>query len=264
MKVVTMFVFFNIGSSSVVCAARSTSTQTWTRNRSPQSDMSWRFWQMDQKPSSSCSSASLPSMSPSGCGTRVSSSSRSSSSLCTESLVRLCLWLQTGHLLSSAVSKQTVSVYLASTGVLFLTWILNKFRLVPLEFIDQVIMSYGGLRGAVAYGLATMLDDSRIKEKEKKLMVCTTLIVVYFTVVLQVNALLSRSWLQSQVTRLLFSCFLTLNKETLCSNLFVLQGITMKPLVTWLKVKRAAVSEPTLIEKVQNKVNLKTEQVEEP
>lgn len=38
-------------------------------------------------------------------------------------------------------------------------------------------------------------------------------------------------------------------------NLF--QGITMKPLVTWLKVKRAAVTELTLIEKVQNKVKLK-------
>ncbi|XP_070702155.1 sodium/hydrogen exchanger 3-like [Pempheris klunzingeri] len=99
-------------------------------------------------------------------------------------------------------------------GVFFLTWILNKFRLVPIEFIDQVIMSYGGLRGAVAYGLATMLDESKIKEKN--LMVCTTLIVVYFTV--------------------------------------ILQGVTMKPLVTWLKVKRAAVSELTLIEKVQNKV----------
>ncbi|KAG8004939.1 Sodium/hydrogen exchanger 3 [Nibea albiflora] len=99
-------------------------------------------------------------------------------------------------------------------GVFFLTWILNKFRLVPVEFIDQVIMSYGGLRGAVAYGLATMLDENKIKEKN--LMVCTTLIVVYFTV--------------------------------------ILQGITMKPLVTWLKVKRAAVSELTLIEKVQNKV----------
>ncbi|XP_036948830.1 sodium/hydrogen exchanger 3-like isoform X1 [Acanthopagrus latus] len=98
-------------------------------------------------------------------------------------------------------------------GVFFLTWILNKFRLVPLEFIDQVIMSYGGLRGAVAYGLATMLDENKIKEKN--LMVCTTLIVVYFTV--------------------------------------ILQGITMKPLVTWLKVKRAAVTELTLIEKVQNK-----------
>ncbi|KAM7384622.1 hypothetical protein PAMA_011804 [Pampus argenteus] len=98
-------------------------------------------------------------------------------------------------------------------GVFFLTWILNKFRLVPLEFIDQVIMSYGGLRGAVAYGLAVMLDGNKIKEKN--LMVCTTLIVVYFTV--------------------------------------ILQGITMKPLVTWLKVKRAAISELTLIEKVQNK-----------
>uniref|UniRef100_A0A8D2ZJ18 Sodium/hydrogen exchanger n=1 Tax=Scophthalmus maximus TaxID=52904 RepID=A0A8D2ZJ18_SCOMX len=99
-------------------------------------------------------------------------------------------------------------------GVFFLTWILNKFRLVPIGFIDQVIMSYGGLRGAVAYGLAVMLDDSKIKEKN--LMISTTLIVVYFTV--------------------------------------ILQGITMKPLVTWLKVKRAKVSELTLIEKVQNKV----------
>uniref|UniRef100_A0A8C3ARV1 Sodium/hydrogen exchanger n=1 Tax=Cyclopterus lumpus TaxID=8103 RepID=A0A8C3ARV1_CYCLU len=99
-------------------------------------------------------------------------------------------------------------------GVFFLTWILNKFRLVPVEFIDQVIMSYGGLRGAVAYGLAAMLDDSKIKEKN--LMISTTLIVVYFTV--------------------------------------ILQGITMKPLVNWLKVKRASATELTLIEKLQNKV----------
>lgn len=80
---------------------------------------------------------------------------------------------------------QTINVCLVTTGVFFLTWILNKFRLVPLEFIDQVIMSYGGLRGAVAYGLATMLDEKKIKEKN--LMVCTTLIVVYFTVILQVT-----------------------------------------------------------------------------
>ncbi|CAI5691325.1 unnamed protein product [Oreochromis niloticus] len=99
-------------------------------------------------------------------------------------------------------------------GVFFLTWILNRYRLVPLEFIDQVIMSYGGLRGAVAYGLAVMLDENKIKEKN--LMVCTTLIVVYFTVI----------W----------------------------QGITMKPLVTWLKVKRAEVNELTLLEKMTNKM----------
>uniref|UniRef100_A0A7N6BB16 Sodium/hydrogen exchanger n=1 Tax=Anabas testudineus TaxID=64144 RepID=A0A7N6BB16_ANATE len=99
-------------------------------------------------------------------------------------------------------------------GTFFLTWILNRHRLVPIGFIDQVIMSYGGLRGAVAYGLAVLLDENKIKEKN--LMLSTTLIVVYFTV--------------------------------------ILQGITMKPLVTWLNVKKASVSERTLIEKVQNKV----------
>ncbi|CAL8373554.1 unnamed protein product [Boreogadus saida] len=99
-------------------------------------------------------------------------------------------------------------------GVFFLTWILNKFRLVPVEHIDQVIMSYGGLRGAVAYGLAVMLEKSKIKERN--LMISTTLIVVYFTV--------------------------------------ILQGITLKPLVNWLKVKKAANSDLSLIEKVQNKV----------
>lgn len=34
-----------------------------------------------------------------------------------------------------------------------------------------------------------------------------------------------------------------------------LQGVTMKPLVKWLKVKRASHSEVTLIEKLQNRVN---------
>ncbi|XP_051948549.1 sodium/hydrogen exchanger 3-like isoform X2 [Xyrauchen texanus] len=98
-------------------------------------------------------------------------------------------------------------------GVFFLTWILNKFRLVPIEVIDQVVMSYGGLRGAVAYGLAAMLDENKIKEKN--LMISTTLIVVYFTV--------------------------------------IIQGITMKPLVQWLKVKRAAHFDLKLVEKVNNR-----------
>ncbi|XP_005943632.1 sodium/hydrogen exchanger 3 [Haplochromis burtoni] len=99
-------------------------------------------------------------------------------------------------------------------GVFFLQWILNRYRLVPVELMDMVIMSYGGLRGAVAYGLAVLLDEKKIKEKN--LMICTTLIVVYFTV--------------------------------------ILQGITMKPLVMWLKVKRAAVTEVSLLEKITNKM----------
>ncbi|KAL4629771.1 sodium/hydrogen exchanger 3-like [Arapaima gigas] len=98
-------------------------------------------------------------------------------------------------------------------GVFALTWLLNRFRLIPIEIIDQVIMSYGGLRGGVAYVLAFMLDENRIKEKN--LMISTTLIVVYFTV--------------------------------------VLQGVTMKPLVKWLKVKTASKSDLCLMEKLQNR-----------
>ncbi|MCJ8749705.1 hypothetical protein PDJAM_G00179470 [Pangasius djambal] len=98
-------------------------------------------------------------------------------------------------------------------GVFALTWILNRYRLVPIETIDQIVMSYGGLRGAVAYGLSASLDETRIKEKN--LIISTTLIVVYFTV--------------------------------------ILQGLTMKPLVKWLKVKRVAPSELKLIEKVNNR-----------
>lgn len=62
---------------------------------------------------------------------------------------------------------------------------MNRTRLVPISLVDQVIMSYGGLRGAVAYGLAVLLDEAKIKEKN--LMLSTTLIVVYFTVILQVS-----------------------------------------------------------------------------
>uniref|UniRef100_A0A3B4DMV4 Sodium/hydrogen exchanger n=1 Tax=Pygocentrus nattereri TaxID=42514 RepID=A0A3B4DMV4_PYGNA len=98
-------------------------------------------------------------------------------------------------------------------GVFTLTWMLNRYRLVPIEVIDQLVMSYGGLRGAVAYGLAASLDETRIKEKN--LIISTTLIVVYFTV--------------------------------------VIQGLTMKPLVKWLKVKRVEPTELKLIAKVNNR-----------
>ncbi|TRY96396.1 hypothetical protein DNTS_029325 [Danionella cerebrum] len=99
-------------------------------------------------------------------------------------------------------------------GVFFLNWVLNQSRLIPISLTDQFIMSYGGLRGAVAYGLAAILDEKKIPERG--LMLGTTLIVVYFTV--------------------------------------VLQGITMKPLVQWLKVKRSTQSDLTLNGKLNNRV----------
>lgn len=56
--------------------------------------------------------------------------------------------------------------------------------MVQLEVIDQVVMSYGGLRGAVAFALVVLLDESKVKEKN--LLVSTTIIVIYFTVIFQV------------------------------------------------------------------------------
>ncbi|XP_038179797.1 sodium/hydrogen exchanger 3 [Arvicola amphibius] len=105
-----------------------------------------------------------------------------------------------------------ISVYRA-IGVVLQTWILNRYRMVQLETIDQVVMSYGGLRGAVAYALVVLLDETKVKEK--KLFVSTTLIVVFFTV--------------------------------------IFQGLTIKPLVQWLKVKRSEQHEPKLNEKLHGR-----------
>ncbi|XP_060001950.1 sodium/hydrogen exchanger 3 isoform X2 [Lagenorhynchus albirostris] len=75
-----------------------------------------------------------------------------------------------------------ISVYRA-IGVVLQTWVLNRYRMVQLEIIDQVVMSYGGLRGAVAYALVVLLDENKVKEKN--LFVSTTIIVIFFTVIFQ-------------------------------------------------------------------------------
>lgn len=63
--------------------------------------------------------------------------------------------------------------------------------MVQLEIIDQVVMSYGGLRGAVAFALVVLLDVNKVKEKN--LFVSTTIIVVFFTVIFQVIQLLKHA-----------------------------------------------------------------------
>lgn len=70
-------------------------------------------------------------------------------------------------------------------GVIGQTWVLNWFRLVPLDKIDQVVMSYGGLRGAVAFALVVLLDGHKVKAKDY--FVATTIVVVFFTVMFQVG-----------------------------------------------------------------------------
>lgn len=70
-------------------------------------------------------------------------------------------------------------------GVVLQTYVLNRFRLIPLDRIDQVVMSYGGLRGAVAFALVILLDREKVKAKDY--FVATTIVVVFFTVIVQVR-----------------------------------------------------------------------------
>ncbi|KFW77495.1 Sodium/hydrogen exchanger 5, partial [Manacus vitellinus] len=70
-----------------------------------------------------------------------------------------------------------------AVGVVLQTHVLNRFRLIPLDRIDQVVMSYGGLRGAVAFALVILLDREKVKAKDY--FVATTIVVVFFTVIVQ-------------------------------------------------------------------------------
>ncbi|MEQ2185599.1 hypothetical protein GOODEAATRI_019859 [Goodea atripinnis] len=112
------------------------------------------------------------------------------------------------------LQKEIFSLTAQRSGVVGQTWVLNRFRLVPLDKIDQVVMSYGGLRGAVAFALVVLLDGERVKAKDY--FVATTIVVVFFTV--------------------------------------MFQGLTIKPLVKWLKVPRSTNRKPTINEEIHERV----------
>jgi sodium/hydrogen exchanger-like protein 3 len=95
-------------------------------------------------------------------------------------------------------------------GVIILTYLANLIRVVKLTKIDQFIMAYGGLRGAIAFALVVLLDKDLFPHR--RMFITTTVLVIYFT------------------------------------NLAM--GTTIKPLVQFLKVKTADRSKPSMSEKM--------------
>merc|ERR1712156_604741 len=99
-------------------------------------------------------------------------------------------------------------------GVLLLVAIANRFRIKKLDWLEQFIMMYGGLRGGVAFALVLTITEE--VAPHAKMFVTATLAMVYFTV-------------------------------------FV-QGITIGPLVRLLKVRTRKSAEPSMAVRVTERL----------
>ncbi|GAB6026220.1 Sodium hydrogen exchanger [Chamberlinius hualienensis] len=98
-------------------------------------------------------------------------------------------------------------------GVLILTSFINRFRVHKLNKVDEFVMAYGGLRGAVAFALALTINQKVVVHKS--MFITATIAMVFFTV--------------------------------------FFQGITIKPLVQLLRVKQSEKRKMTMNERIHER-----------
>uniref|UniRef100_A0A0N5BE88 Sodium/hydrogen exchanger n=1 Tax=Strongyloides papillosus TaxID=174720 RepID=A0A0N5BE88_STREA len=91
-------------------------------------------------------------------------------------------------------------------------WVLNKFKKEKFSIVDQFVLSYSGLRGAIAYGVVVSLPDNILA---KNMFITATLVEIFFSV-------------------------------------FV-QGITIKPLLNLLDVKKKDDRDKTMLETISSR-----------
>lgn len=72
-----------------------------------------------------------------------------------------------------------------SLGVVILTTLANHFRVHKLNKVEEFVMAYGGLRGAVAFALALTINVKVVTHKS--MFVTATIAMVYFTAIIQVQ-----------------------------------------------------------------------------
>lgn len=136
-------------------------------------------------------------------------------SSCCEAIIFVFLGLSTfskNHTWDLVFALVTVMacIFCRFIGVIILTWIANGKRVQKIGLMDQVIMGYGGLRGAICYGLVMTLDKDAVPAKD--MLVSTTVVVIVVTV--------------------------------------FFQGTTIKPLVRLLKVKTQEPQQKTVTQQV--------------